>query len=252
MTSPPLSRSLPTPSAQHTGRFIFNRAEVEAIVASVAGAAGVAVEIIPELGQLSPEAQVAAMARTGVLIAPHGAALMNVMFLPQHAVLIELHPPLHQRNTYGNIAHMAGLKPVEIHCRDRLVDGDYDAVYGARLQADPVFVRDCLGPEAPNISGFDAAVIGPCGMAIKAMPLVVPQRVLRRALVDALDAIGVPWVENADILARDPDLDESPELQKPRARFLQASIGRRRAQEEAAAAAAVAAAAAAAAPPVAG
>ena len=29
------------------------------------------------------------MSRTGILIAPHGAALANAMFLPQHAVVIE-------------------------------------------------------------------------------------------------------------------------------------------------------------------
>ena len=38
--------------------------------------------------------QVSIMSRTGILVACHGGALMNVMFLPQHAVVIELFPPL--------------------------------------------------------------------------------------------------------------------------------------------------------------
>lgn len=32
------------------------------------------------------------MAGTGILIAAHGAALVNSMFLPQHAVVIEIFP----------------------------------------------------------------------------------------------------------------------------------------------------------------
>ena len=34
--------------------------------------------------------QIAKMAGTGILIAAHGAALVNSMFLPQHAVVIEV------------------------------------------------------------------------------------------------------------------------------------------------------------------
>jgi capsular polysaccharide biosynthesis protein len=32
------------------------------------------------------------MAGTGILIAAHGAALVNSMFLPQHAAVIEIFP----------------------------------------------------------------------------------------------------------------------------------------------------------------
>ncbi len=41
---------------------------------------------------LSP--QVELMATTGILIAPHGAHLGNILFLPAHAAVIEVFPYL--------------------------------------------------------------------------------------------------------------------------------------------------------------
>ena len=40
------------------------------------------------------------MAGTGILIAAHGAALVNAMFLPQHAVVIEMFPYYLKKMTY--------------------------------------------------------------------------------------------------------------------------------------------------------
>ena len=39
------------------------------------------------------------MGGTGILIAAHGAALVNAMFLPQHAVVIEIFPFLMKKMT---------------------------------------------------------------------------------------------------------------------------------------------------------
>jgi capsular polysaccharide biosynthesis protein len=56
-------------------------------------ATGIPFELVSTLATLSFEAQVALMAGTGLLIAPHGAALMNLVFLPQHASVIEVFSP---------------------------------------------------------------------------------------------------------------------------------------------------------------
>ena len=39
---------------------------------------------------MSFKQQILKMAETGILVAAHGAALVNSMFLPQHAVVIEV------------------------------------------------------------------------------------------------------------------------------------------------------------------
>ena len=68
------------------GRFFYNRDTVLA----VARETGLPVRYIPSLGRLDFKEQVELMAGTGILIAPHGAALVNAIFLPQHAVVIEV------------------------------------------------------------------------------------------------------------------------------------------------------------------
>ena len=61
-------------------------------IVAAAKATGLEVEYVPSMGALGFEEQVALMARTGVLLAPHGAALTNLIFMPQHSVLIEVRP----------------------------------------------------------------------------------------------------------------------------------------------------------------
>lgn len=68
------------------GRNFENLAEFQAVV----NATGLPVEYIDDMGKLSFKQQIARMAGTGVLIAAHGAALVNSIFLPQHAVIIEV------------------------------------------------------------------------------------------------------------------------------------------------------------------
>jgi len=49
------------------------------------------------------------MAGTGILVAGHGAAMVNSIFLPQHAVVVEIFPYLMKKWTYGHLAALAGL-----------------------------------------------------------------------------------------------------------------------------------------------
>lgn len=78
------------------GRGLHNRNEVIAAIA----ATGVPYQVLDGMGNLTFPAQVEAMAGTGVLLAPHGAALANAMFLPSHAVVIEMFPFGMKKNTY--------------------------------------------------------------------------------------------------------------------------------------------------------
>ena len=216
---------------EHQGRYIFNLDDVS----ELAHATGLTVEYVYDMGNLKPDKQVALMARTGILIAPHGAALSNAIFLPAHAVVIELHPPLHQRNTYADIARVAGLRHMAIHTRD-VLPPKYTAVYGSRLMAHPDFRSQCV--EGMNkMSSFDAALVQTCNAASKAHPLIVPQRALRRALVDAVDAIGVPWLDNKlaqlgkaqgsdAVLGPDPDVEQSTTLKLRLERALDKSKAR--------------------------
>ena len=92
---PPRTITVLDRKGQH-GRSYFNPGDVLA----AAHATGLPVTVIPAMHELSWAAQVEAMARTGILVAPHGAALANLMFLPQHAVVIEVSlPACHAR--YG-------------------------------------------------------------------------------------------------------------------------------------------------------
>jgi hypothetical protein len=50
---------------------------------AAAKATGLEVEVVMDLGKLPFKTMVAKMAGTGILIAAHGAALVNAMFLPQ-------------------------------------------------------------------------------------------------------------------------------------------------------------------------
>ena len=70
------------------GRFFENEHEfLAAIIAT-----GLEVEVIEEPRNIPFKQIVEKMAGTGILIAAHGAALVNAMFLPQHAVVIEIFP----------------------------------------------------------------------------------------------------------------------------------------------------------------
>ena len=68
------------------GRGIFNFKDIISAVKET----GVPYEEINTMAKLSFSDQVQLMANTGILIAPHGAALANIMFLPAHAVVIEV------------------------------------------------------------------------------------------------------------------------------------------------------------------
>ena len=159
-------------------------------------ASGLPVTIIPNMGALSFNEQVALMAGTGILVASHGAALVNSLFLPQHAAVIELFPPLMKKLTYRNLAVKSGLHYFPVHSRVIPADGtpiegatpfnssDY---LGMTVMKDPRFVEECL---QSNATSYESLVLGYCNWASKTLPIIVPRKGMRDAVLDAVDAIG--------------------------------------------------------------
>ena len=78
------------------GRYFDNEDAFLAVI----NATGLEVDIVQDLGKLPFKQLVAKMAGTGILIAAHGAALVNAMFLPQHAVVVEIFPYYMKKMTY--------------------------------------------------------------------------------------------------------------------------------------------------------
>ena len=164
------------------GRGIFNRDEVLA----AANATGLEVVIIGRMDHMTFAQQVDIMAGTGILIACHGAALMNTMFMPAHAVVIELFPPLMKINVYRNLAATMGLMYMPVYTRQAL-PVNFTQFMGSQIMARPEYAAACT---ANNITSYDAMLQRWCNWASKTHPIIVPIRVLKRHLDDAVDAIG--------------------------------------------------------------
>ncbi len=164
------------------GRGIYNRDEViEAVKAT-----GMPYEIVPSMHSLSFKQQVALMAGTGIVIAPHGAALANSMFLPAHSAVVELFPYLMKKNTYRHLAAMMDLHYFPLYSWE-LLPRNLTQYYGVELMNERYFWEHCT---ATNISSYDALNTHACNAASKNYPSVVPMDQFKEILRDAIDSIG--------------------------------------------------------------
>jgi hypothetical protein len=164
------------------GRGIHNH---EALVAAVE-ATGLPYDVVPSMGRLTFQEQVALMSRTGILIAPHGAALANSMFLPHGAVVIELFPYLMKKTTYRHLASLMDLHYMPVYSWE-LLPPDATQYYGVQLMNEMYFWEHCI---KTNISSYDALSVHACNAASKNYPLVVPFPHFNNVLRDAVDSIG--------------------------------------------------------------
>lgn len=96
------------------GRGIYN---IDKVVAALS-ATGIPYEMVATMSSLSFETQVQLMAGTGLLIAPHGAHLQQLMFLPAHAAVIELWPFLMKKSTYRYLATTVSGSPTAAPARE--------------------------------------------------------------------------------------------------------------------------------------
>lgn len=147
------------------GRGIYNRPDIVKAVE----ATGVPFEEVNSMAKLSFAEQVHLMAGTGILIAPHGAALANIMFLPAHAVVIEMFPYLMKKNTYRYLSHLFDLVYYPLYSWE-LLSPNTTGYYGVELMNEMYFYNNCV---ATNISSFDALNVHACNAASKNYPIVV-------------------------------------------------------------------------------
>ena len=170
------------------GRGIFNRELLVDLVRDT----GVPYELVSTMASSSFNAQVSLMAETGILIAPHGAALANIMFLPAHAVVIELFPHLMKKNTYRYLASQLDLHYFPIFSW-KLLPRNYTQFYGVALMNELYFWENCI---AVNITSYDALNYHACNAASKNYPIVIEEDETRNTLRDAVDVIGAYSLKN--------------------------------------------------------
>lgn len=145
------------------------------------------------MGALTWAEQVKAMAETGILVAVHGAALTNVIFMPANAVLVEVFPWNYRSFLYRDLAWKAGLqyypmasifpdfnniKPEILAARGRGVYDVYDT---------EEYIARCSGP---HMSSMDVYSIAQCTHKAKYTFPMVNIEQLKVIINDALDDIG--------------------------------------------------------------
>jgi hypothetical protein len=151
------------------GRGIFNLPDVIRAVDE----SGVAFELVDSMARRSFADQVQLMSSTGVLVAPHGAALANIMFLPAHAAVIEIFPYLMKKNTYRYLCGLFDLLYFPVFSWELLPDTETQ-FYGVELMTELYFWENCV---ATNITSYDALNVHACNAASKNYPIVVNVKV---------------------------------------------------------------------------
>ena len=164
------------------GRGIYNKQ----VLLDALAACDVPYTVVDRMDALSFAEQVRLMAGTGLLIAPHGAHLANMAFLPARAAVMELFPPLLKKNGYRYTAQLFNLHYFAVYSR-QLLPPNVTGYFGQEVMAMPQFHEECI---ATNVSSYEALTQSYCQWAAKTYPIIVPARQLREALRDALDAIG--------------------------------------------------------------
>jgi Glycosyltransferase 61 len=189
------------------GRGLVNQAEMLAILNET----GLEYRFVPQYHMMNFSEQVKTSASTGIFISVHGAALMNSVFLPQNAAVIEIFPPLMKVTVYRNLANLMGLHYFPIYSR-KLLSKEQERLYpdstGPKIFQSDEFKRECI---YNNISSYDALVRQHCNQGSKSYPTVIPIRTFKRSLEDAIDAIGAYSLLNKEW----HDYVESQQIPRP-------------------------------------
>jgi hypothetical protein len=172
------------------GRAWFHASDVEAAARAFPGWT---VEYIGRMDFLPMAQQVQAMARSGIVVAPHGAHLTNMAFMPAGAHVLEVVPPGQKTITYASLAGRCGLGYRVLQARATM-PAEFTHLWAGRIANDPVLRAECI---VYNVTGFDVQLRSMCQRLSKATPLIVPVPVLRRMLADAVASITAAEVAAA-------------------------------------------------------
>lgn len=153
-------------------------------VAGVLSETGLKFEWVQEMGKLTWAEQVEVMAKSGILIAIHGAGLANVMFMPAHSVVIEVFPYVMYASMYRDVASAAGL----YYYRIQSIRPPNESTAAALVQ-DDVFIDKCDG-DSRHISSPAAFLDYECNWRSKSSPIMLDINQLKYTLSMALDDIG--------------------------------------------------------------
>jgi hypothetical protein len=134
------------------------------------------------MGLLTFEQQVEAMARTGILMAVHGAGLANVLWMPAHSVVVEITPYVMYASMYRDLAAASGLYYY------RLPSDKPDNVSAGMFYEEPWYDK-CDGEEK-HISSPAAFLDYECNSRSKSSPVLINMEKLKATLELALDDIG--------------------------------------------------------------
>jgi hypothetical protein len=159
----------------------------DAAVRALCEATGLPVRVLAITGRWTWAQQVAAFADTGILIASHGAALTNVVYMPPHAALIEVSAYLGAVPVFRRVAEAARVTYHAVYARhpsDAAIDSGMEGMEQYRGNA---FKEQC--PDA-GLPSADAPLVLPCNLASKRSQIEAPLDDLARALELALDDIG--------------------------------------------------------------
>ena len=143
---------------------------------------GLEVNWITEMGLLTFEQQVEAMAKTGILMAVHGAGLANVLWMPAHSVVVEITPYVMYASMYRDLAAASGLYYY------RLPSDKPDNVSAGMFYEAPWYDK-CDGEEK-HISSPAAFLDYECNSRSKSSPVLLNLEKLKATLELALDDIG--------------------------------------------------------------
>eukprot|EP01138_Halocafeteria_seosinensis_P006370 gb/GECG01006512.1/.p1 GENE.gb/GECG01006512.1/~~gb/GECG01006512.1/.p1 ORF type:complete len:791 (+),score=94.48 gb/GECG01006512.1/:1-2373(+) len=154
---------------------------------------GLPFEIVREMNKISFKDQIKKIANSGILLSAHGAGLTNAMFLPQHAVVIEMFPYKLRKTTYSNLAQMMQLNYLSVVAQEKPPYDDSLSGPNHNLLYQDDFVENC---DKQNRSSIDTLNLFYCNMPTKNMPINAPIRQLRQTLSEAVKLIGAYSVDN--------------------------------------------------------
>ena len=185
-------------------------------------ATGLEYEVLEDMDKLSFKEQVRVMAGTGILIATHGGALTNVMFMPVRAVVLEVYPFTYHPVIFKEIAEAVGVVRYRLRTRvlpDVVNQSDWTTEHwpdgsvhtfapegkGWEVLLDPTehfFERCHNGTIRP--ASTDVNAIGSCSITKNTDP-IIDWHVMEYLLETALDDIGC-----RDSMCRLMDADYAP------------------------------------------